>query len=970
MRSLPTPAARALCLLLAGMMVLPGCTRMFWRSQADFDTYNLLMQKTQDPRWDLPRVTVDADVRSRFYEPFDPDRPPLPPDDPSAQQYMRVVDGMPGYKSWHKLGESLTVENPQWMNNFLHKAEVAQAGWEESTKPSAAAIEAGTAVPSRFVPTVESLTLEQAIELAHIHNRDLQTQIENVYLSALLLTFDQFQFQVRYLGLGNREPTSSLNYINVPSTSDNLAFNNRFGVSQLLPSGGQWVLELANNTLWLFSGQNQTSSASVLTYSLTQPLLLGAGRKVVLENLTQSEREVLYDVRTLARFRKIFFSNVVVNGQGGGQTGYLALLRAQQQVLNQRDNIRQLMVQVERRRGQDDLWPTVRGIPMLPPGVMIPEAFAGKLEFRAVERRLRWKSQDPISPDDRDQLLALSNDPLWQRSISDLYSQSQSGVVTLELAQLLTRLSSQIISLRQLERQYLDSVDAYKLVLGLPTDFQTTIDMQLLKPFELIDPRINAVEQDLLDFKNFLSSIDEDEPDLAVLRDALARLEQLRLRVQQDGLDVVAEDFRRVDANLPERLAKLELSSDRDVVLQDLERSRRIFSSVVVEDGFQLTTKEMQELGTVLSAPEVPLELRQRAAIAIDDQREQLIQTTQNLKSVEASLRSELIKLQPFDMTQEQVVALAVENRLDLMNTRAQVVDARRQMEVAANRLEAVLNVVARGDIGTSGGNKPFDFRGDRSTFQVGVQFTAPLDQVLERNAYRTAQVNYERARRAYMELEDSIKLQVRTEWRQLQVLKLNFETTRQNLRIAALQLDNAIETFNAPPAPGSTGRATTGGQNQGLNLINALQSVLQAQNDLIGIWIQYEQNRINIHRDMDIMQVDERGLWLDPVYQTLGASHDSSPTLSEPADDRLQPPAPLPVPDDRAADGGTPDEAFEMATLGDRRGPARGELRSRPRFESAGAVARPGRSQLRLVDSGAESGRATLRSLDAGNGP
>lgn len=42
--------------------------------------------KTRDPRWDLPRVTVDADSRSRFYDPYDLTKPPLPPDDPAADR--------------------------------------------------------------------------------------------------------------------------------------------------------------------------------------------------------------------------------------------------------------------------------------------------------------------------------------------------------------------------------------------------------------------------------------------------------------------------------------------------------------------------------------------------------------------------------------------------------------------------------------------------------------------------------------------------------------------------------------------------------------------------------------------------------------------------------------------------------------------------------------------------------------------
>ena len=274
-----TGCSRSAQALLAVMLMLvgSGCSRMFWRSQADFDTYNLLQRKQFDPRWTIPRTTVEADPRSRFFDPFDPDCPPLPPDDSAASQYMQVVHCLPGYKSWHMFGESMSVENPAWLANFGMAPNEPYVDYDLSdglTTVNKSSPEVSS-TPPELVPAIENMTLAQAIELANIHSRDYQTQIENAYLSALQLTFDQFQFNVRYLGLGARKPTGELSYVNVPTTSDNLGFNSRFGMSQLMPTGGQWIVEAANNTLWLFSGGNQTQSASVLSYSLTQPLLLG-----------------------------------------------------------------------------------------------------------------------------------------------------------------------------------------------------------------------------------------------------------------------------------------------------------------------------------------------------------------------------------------------------------------------------------------------------------------------------------------------------------------------------------------------------------------------------------------------------------------------------------------------------------------------------------------------------------------------
>ncbi len=987
-----------LVLLFSGLATMPGCSRMFWRTQADFDSYNLLMQKTQDPRWDLPRLTVEPDVRSRFSNLADPDHQPLPPDDPTAHQYMEWVDGMKGYKSWHKFGEDMGVENPQWLANFGLQPEVSQADWEEPSKPDPALVASGEAEVTRTIPTIENLTLEQAIELTNIHNRDYQTQIENLYISALQLSFDQFQFNVRFLGFGGR-PTSGLDYINVPTAQDNLQWNNRFGASQLLPSGGQWVVELANNTLWLFQGQNRTSSSSVLTYQLTQPLLLGAGRKIVLEGLTQSERDVLYNVRALARYRKGIF-NAVTTGTGasvfnagafsvggtfggagsstsavsvgsftGNNVGFLDLLQTQQQVINQRDNIRELFIQVERSRAQTQI-PPAEELEQLPAGLVIPPEFEMQMSYDAVIKRLNWYGT--MSVEERDKLLALSNDPAWRTVIVNLYSRVKAGVVPLDLAQLLTRSSQQITQLRDLERNYLDAVDQYKVTLGLPIDFQITIKTDILKQFEFIDPRIARVEQAILLFQQQFAAIDDRDPPLEELRRIAAQLEELRVRIQVEGMTLVEEDLQRVDANSPTRLAELTRQADRDVVQQDLERNRLVFREVI-QDLYREIGEELTGLRDLLRKPGLTVDERVSLRTDLDRVREQLLQVAQNLKAVQVGLRSELIKLQPFEMSQADVVATALENRLDLMNARAQVMDARRQMEVAANRLEAVLNVVADGDIRSSGNSNPFDFRGDQSAFRVGVQFTAPIDQVQLRNTYRITQISYERARRSYMALEDSIRNTVRAQWRQLQTASLNFETTRQNLRIAALQLDSAIENFNQPARVGQAATGT-GQQNQGLNLINALQSVLQAQNSLIQFWTQYEQTRINIHLDMDIMQVDERGIWLDPVYQNLARLTEpgSNPTLSEPADDnRLPPPPGFVDPGQSARTRPTirirsEGEEPAVARVGTSDDSARRGLR-RPR--SGFVVTGPGRGSVRLMDSGTGSGRASLRSLEPGAG-
>lgn len=869
--------AIGLALLVCPLMT--GCSRTFWRTQADFDSYNLILQKTRDPRWDLPRVTVEPDPRSRFYDPFDPDTPPLPPDDPSAHLYMHMVNGIPGFNSWHKFGESFSVENPQWIAPFAIEPDEGPA----RLLPPVEQADESSARNRPLVPTLRNMTLEQAIELANIHSREYQTQIENVYQSALLLTFDRFQFQVRYLGPGGREPSLDLDYNHTRSTSDNLALGAAFGVSQALPTGGQWAAELANNTLWLFSGPNQTNSASILSFSIVQPLLSGAGRQVALANLTQSEREVLYDVRTLARFRKIFFADTVVNGPGGG---YLGLLRQEQLVRNQRDNIVQLLTQLERQRALYAVRPDEvrQSLANMPEALNLPEDIAPRVRYDDNLRELLWTGD--MTEAERDTLLAASDEPAWRVAVAELAFKIQSEVVTLDVAQLLTRYAQSEQQLLSAEQRLQDLVDQYKLQLGLPTDFQLTLNNRLLLQFRLIDSKLTEAELEVTELVNEWADVDEDDPDLALLQRVAARIDEAILGIRNDVLTLIREDFQRVDEIAARRLASLE-----DPVAQEQFESNRARDAMLFRgqvETFDAIVAEQQRIRELLTA-DATVEVRTDAFLGLASHREALLRILAALKAVQAGLRVELIELQDFDMSIEEVTSLAIENRLDLMNSRARVMDARRNMEVAANRLQAVLDLVAEADIRTSGGNKPFDFRGDRSTYGVGVQMTAPLDQVLERNAYRETLIAYQRARRAYMQLEDEVKLAVRTEWRQLIVLRQNFEIARQNLRFAAIQFDLAVEESTAA-SQGGTGGRSEGGRSTGLNLLNALNSILAAQNDLINLWVQYEQNRINIFRDMDIMEIDERGLWRDPVYQSLASPADLPPALSEPANDNLEP--------------------------------------------------------------------------------
>ena len=98
-------------------------------------------------------------------------------------------------------------------------------------------------------------------------------------------------------------------------------------------------------------------------------------------------------------------------------------------------------------------------------------------------------------------------------------------------------------------------------------------------------------------------------------------------------------------------------------------------------------------------------------------------------------------------MKSEEAFRTARLNRPDWMNARASLVDTWRQIEVVANTLQSDLNLTFSGDVNTVD-NNPLNFRGSTGRLRVGLEFDAPLTRLAERNAYRTALINYQQARR------------------------------------------------------------------------------------------------------------------------------------------------------------------------------------------------------------------------------
>ncbi|MEP3481804.1 MAG: TolC family protein [Fuerstiella sp.] len=867
-------SASTLMMGMALIVLLPGCSRRFWRVQAENDTYNAISQKLNDPHWQLPRIGLEADPRSRFYDPYDPDAAPLPPDDPAANRIMHCVSGRKGYEKWHCYGDTLSVENPDWLTQYL--------GSRVSN-------------PRDYHPeiSIPKVTLKDGVDLTYIHSREYQTQLEDIYIQGLALTLQQFNFGTRFSIGGPASGAGGAifgsNRVFGGNANQNLGFGG--GINQQLSSGTQLSLEILNTITWQNGSQN--ASPMSVGWQITQPLLRQAGRKVVLESLTQSERDLLYEVRDMARFRQTLFVDVA--------SDYLTLQQQAQLIRNQLDNIKRLEEQIKIGQANDQSRPLIvyADLRQLPPDFVIPEELVGKLAYTD---RLSWKASI-ITEEEKELLLGISDDNRYQAAARELIGWRDQKTNSLGVQQLITQLNNAQNGLATQKNQLDSQLDAFKIRLGLPPDVQIDIDNSFLSRFELIDSDLLQLVEDLDMFQEQegpkLLPDDDAAVSVATLRQYVAQLAEIRDQVQQKAIDDVQADFGPIREILAQTSDE-DLNNSGGRSFRSVTERKRVIKAIAADmDLFRLNQRDFEKwsrgidmlkelidspnaakLTTVfdqnadmkVSESELPegwRDLPPGATVAetdeLDDEqlllqlrkgvlalRERLKQVVQGQEVVQAGLRVEMVELNNFSLdgrtdvpSIKEVVNLGIQYRHDLMNTRAQVMDSRRQVEIAANDLKARLDLNVSGDLVDQGG--PND------DLTVGVDFKTPIDQVAERNAYNNTLINYQRAKRAYLAQEDQVKQQIRNSWRQLRVSAEQLEIDRQTVRNAALQYDNI---------------ATSPNQSDNLSLLNALNTLLGAQNSLVNDWITYETTRLNIFRDMGIMNIDQSGLWQDSFYQ------------------------------------------------------------------------------------------------------
>ncbi|MEM8944393.1 MAG: TolC family protein [Planctomycetota bacterium] len=844
----------AISKLLIGLLLLSlpcGCRKpSFYRRQADRDANCMVDQKSAAAGVAPGEYRIDIDPRSRMYDPNNPDCEPMPPDDPTSNQLMQCVDCKKGEKCWKCLPRTPFVENPGWYEHlpFDERGEVV-------------------------------LDLQAAVQLARRESPRYQSQLEELYLSALDVTFERFRFDCQFFGgssifftadgevrSGTGAPSSELDVS--PSNP-----NSTLRVSKLTATGGELAVGLANSLVWQFAGPDDYSGTSLLDFSLVQPLLRASGRGRVLERLTISERTLLANVRQMERFRRNFyfsvfsgddpgqgpsrrggffggsgldgfsgvggggFGRVGGGGNGGnfgfngntggagaqGAGGYLGLLQTAQVLRNQRANVAALRDSVLQLEASND---------------------AGRIDRFQVD--------------------------LARQALFNAQSQLLSS-----------------------ENQFQTSLENFKVTIGLPPELPLRVSDPMLDRLNLLDPDLDALQKRVADTLAELRQLREErqpqadlpaDQELVVPNLPVAEEEVLATPLSEqlvgylaaaaemkatatERLQAVKADFETLESGLPERRRTLERLANRPELIE-ANIDPILFDPLALTQRVDKRRTELMAIERQLQRTLDSLDqLANNAALTAEQTLDELIDSMSamsgqllELTLAQASARLEAINFSPVDLTSEQALAIASNYRRDWMNARANLVDAWRLIYFNANDLQSDLDLVFSGDLGNVGDN-PFRFRDTNGRLRVGLEFDAPLTRLAERNVYRQSLIEYQQARRSYYQFRDRLYQGLRNTLRQIRLNEINFELRRAAVQVAISQVDLTQLRLSEPPKPGET---TQFGSTTARDLVQALSDLLNVQNDFLSVWVNHEVQKLNLEIDLGVMELTPTGQRLE----------------------------------------------------------------------------------------------------------
>lgn len=295
--------------LLAIALACGGCTADFYRRDADRQVQEIIRQEQQKTIGYNPAVSV--------------------PDTADPETTKKSYARMPTTELPGLLTDVVFTARPPTRKRTL--------GPEFDTAPAPdLAVKSFSAIdrvrtmtreprlkgPPASISTANRFSLFDSIAYAVENSRQYQTQMESLYLTALDVTLERHLFEPRpfaSVGVGYSGGQENVNYRSA------LSVTSEAGVRQRLPLGGEIIASGLVRFINALNDNTTDGESAELALRGSIPLLRGFGL-VNLESLIQSERNVIYAVRSFESYRRNFAITIASN--------YFRLITAQQSIRN------------------------------------------------------------------------------------------------------------------------------------------------------------------------------------------------------------------------------------------------------------------------------------------------------------------------------------------------------------------------------------------------------------------------------------------------------------------------------------------------------------------------------------------------------------------------------------------------------------------------------------------------------------
>jgi hypothetical protein len=574
--------------------------------------------------------------------------------------------------------------------------------------------------------------------------------------------------------------------------------------------------------------------------------LQGGGRIIALEQLTIAERNLLYNVKSLIRYRQGNYTNVAIGelavstlSRAGGFFGGTGLTGFTGSGASGFGGVGDITGFARTSTVSASGGGTGSASGFAGGGAGTVGGFAGLLQQITQIRN----SQETLNSE--------------TRTLALLEANLDAGFIDIaQVDQFRQNIETERANLLQAREQFELAMDTFKAAqMGLPPSLEISLDEALIHPFEFNDPRLSDLQNRIADAINAFGLLPKNPP-VEQLRQAMAEALVFQNRLAAH-FPAVRDDLKKLEASVPDRergmpeLEKRQFATDRTKLhtsLSDLEIRLKAYAdaTAVVRTGLNETNRQASADRFV--------------ALLVD-----LSNIAGEVALVQARARLEQISVEIINLEPKAALEISRQNRLDWQNARASMVDTWRLIEYNANAMQAGLTVTLNGQIQTPGNHNPFDFRGDLGQASAAIAYSPPLTRLSQRNSWRQQLIDYQQNRRAMLTFEDGVSRNLRQLLRDIRQLRINLEIQRRAVAIAIRRVDQTREILNKPAPPTPAGQTPTQlGPTAALNLLTALSDLRNTENNFISIWINFWADRMRLLRELGLMQIDDTGVWIE----------------------------------------------------------------------------------------------------------